>query len=81
MDALLERMRLMEVGMTHAGAAAQASEARATAAEAQLQHAIGQMQQMGQANGAAARPPPTSLVDTRTLGKPKSFDGLSLIQI
>ena len=78
MDALLERMRLMETGMTHAGAASQAAEARATAAEAQLQHAIGQMQQMGQrqANGAGPpRPPPTSLVDTRTLGKPKSFDG------
>ena len=57
MDALLERMRLMEVGMTHAGAAAQASEARATAAEAQLQHAIGQMQQMGQqANGSGTFP-------------------------
>ena len=82
MDDLLARMRAMETGMAHAGAAAQAAELRSAAAEAQLQNAVGQMQQLQQQASAASAPrtapPPTqqySLVDTRTSGKPKTFDG------
>ena len=74
---LLERMKLMEVGMTPAGAAAQGAEARATATTPSCGMLSDRCSSWGSRRTLRGlpRPPPTSLIDTRTLEKPNSFDG------
>ena len=77
MDELVARLTQLETLAT-------ASIDRATRAEAALQNVMGQVGQMQQAAAAgpqqqhvyhAPPPPPFALVDTRQLGKPKSFNG------
>ena len=79
MDELVSRLTQLETVAT-------ASIDRATRAEAALQNVMGQVGQMQQAAAAGPQqqhvyhappppPPPFALVDTRQLGKPKSFNG------
>ena len=84
---LTARMQQLEVGMVRTSTTAAAAKQRAQRAEQGLQQALARLQEatqqlqaslnpaVAQRPVAVAPPPPFGLVDTRSLGRPRNFDG------